>query len=201
MFGKSTAHAGSAYTLAALDRSQAMIEFAPDGTILTANANFLAAMGYTLEEVRGRHHGMFVDAAERDAHDYRTFWTDLRTGTYRSAEFRRLAKGGREVWIQASYNPVLDRHGRVVKIVKFATDITGQKALALDLGGQVAALHRSQAVIAFTPDGTILDANTNFLDAMGYRLDEIRGQHHGLFVDAVERTGGLPRFLGQARTR
>ncbi len=189
MFGKSTTHVDSTHTLAALDRSQAMIEFAPDGTILTANANFLVAMGYALEEVRGRHHAMFVDATERDGHEYRTFWTDLRTGTYRSAEFRRLAKGGREVWIQASYNPVLDRHGRVVKIVKFATDITAQKALALDLSGQVAALHRSQAVIAFTPDGTILDANANFLDAMGYRLDEIRGQHHGLFVDAMERTG------------
>ena len=189
MFGKSTTHVGSAYTLAALDRSQAMIEFAPDGTILGANANFLAAMGYTLEEVLGRHHGMFVDTTEREEHEYRTLWTDLRTGTYRSAEFRRLAKGGREVWIQASYNPVLDRRGRVVKIVKFATDITAQKAFALDIGGQVAALHRSQAVIAFTPDGTILDANTNFLNAMGYRLDEIRGQHHSLFVDAVERTG------------
>ena len=89
MFGKSTTHVGSTHTLAALDRSQAMIEFAPDGTILTANANFLDAMGYALEEVRGRHHAMFVDVTERDGHEYRTFWTDLRTGTYRSAEFRR----------------------------------------------------------------------------------------------------------------
>jgi methyl-accepting chemotaxis protein len=188
MFGKPTMRVGSTHTLAALDRSQAVIEFTPDGTILAANANFLAAMGYTLDEVRGRHHGMFVDATERDGHEYRTFWTDLRTGTYRSAEFRRLAKGGREVWIQASYNPVLDGQGRVAKVVKFATDITVQKARALDLDGQFAALHRSQAVIAFTPNGTILDANANFLDTVGYQLDEIRGQHHSLFVDAIERT-------------
>lgn len=173
--------------LDALDRSQAVIEFKPDGTILTANANFLGTMGYALPEVQGKHHNLFVGPTYRESAEYRAFWDALRQGIYQAAEFKRIAKGGREVWIQATYNPVLDRTGRVVKIVKFATDVTAHKARSLDLDGQIAALHRSQAVIAFTPDGTILDANTNFLAAMGYTLEEIRGNHHSLFVDSVEQ--------------
>ena len=179
--------------LNALEQSQAIIEFEPHGTILTANANFLAAMGYTLPEIRGQHHAMFVDPAQRDTAEYRTFWDALRRGTFRTAEFKRIAKDGRHVWIQASYNPVRDRAGRVVKVVKFATDITAQKLRGLDADGQIAALHRSQAVIAFDPAGTILDANASFLDVMGYRLDEIQGQHHSLFVEASERAGDAYR--------
>ncbi|AWV19808.1 MULTISPECIES: methyl-accepting chemotaxis protein [Methylobacteriaceae] len=193
MFGGMRTHADLAAKLDALDRSQAVIEFQPDGTILTANANFLTAMGYTLAEVQGRPHAMFVEAAHRDSAEYRAFWDALRRGTFQSAEFKRIAKGGRAVWIQASYNPVLDRAGRVVKVVKFAADITAQKMRALDMEGQIAGLHRSQAVIAFDPTGTILEANANFLDAMGYRLDEIRGRHHSLFVEAAEQTGAAYR--------
>ena len=193
MFGGLRTHADQAAKLDALDRSQAVIEFQPDGTILTANANFLAAMGYTLPEVQGQHHGMFVEPRYRDSAEYRAFWDALRRGTFQSAEFQRIAKGGRIVWIQASYNPVLDRAGRVVKVVKFAADITAQKARMLDLDGQITALHRSQAVIAFDPTGTILDANQNFLDAVGYRLEEIQGRHHSMFVDATEQHGAAYR--------
>ncbi|MCJ2124783.1 PAS domain S-box protein [Methylobacterium sp. J-077] len=193
MFGGMRPHADHAAKLEALDRSQAVIEFRPDGTILTANLNFLTAMGYTLPEVEGQHHGMFVEAAHRDSAEYRAFWDALQRGTFQSAEFKRIAKGGRPVWIQASYNPVLDRAGRVVKVVKFAADITAQKMRALDLDGQISALHRSQAVIAFDPAGTILDANQNFLDAVGYRLDEIVGRHHSLFVDVAEQAGAAYR--------
>jgi PAS domain S-box-containing protein len=117
-------------TLAALDKSQATIEFKPDGTILTANGNFLAAMGYALEEIRGRHHSLFVDAATRDSADYRAFWASLARGEYHAAEFRRVGKGGREVWIQATYNPVRNRAGKVFKVVKFATDITASRRSA-----------------------------------------------------------------------
>ncbi|MCJ2085834.1 PAS domain S-box protein [Methylobacterium sp. E-005] len=193
MFGGMRAHADQAAKLDALDRSQAIIEFQPDGTVLTANANFLNAMGYTLPEVEGQHHGMFVEPRYRDSTEYRAFWNDLQRGTFQAAEFKRLAKGGRAIWIQASYNPVLDRAGRVVKVVKFASDITAKKLRALDSDGQIAALHRSQAVIAFDPTGTILDANQNFLDAVGYRLDEIQGRHHSLFVDAAEQQGAAYR--------
>ncbi|TXN42776.1 PAS domain S-box protein, partial [Methylobacterium sp. WL119] len=119
-------------------------------------------------------------------------------GEPQTREFKRVAKNGHEVWIQATYSPVLDRAGRVSKIVKFASDITAQVQRAIDQEGQLAALNRSQAVIEFTLDGTILTANANFLDAVGYRLDEIRGQHHSLFVDANERTGEAYRsFWGQ----
>ena len=110
--------------LEALDRSQAIIEFALDGTILTANPNFLAAVGYGLEEIRGKHHGLLVEPAKRDGAEYRAFWAALARGEHQSGEFRRLGKGGREVWLRATYNPVLGRGGKPVKVVKFATDVT-----------------------------------------------------------------------------
>ena len=187
--------------LDALSKSLATIEFTPDGTILDANPNFLAAVGYSLDEVQGRNHGLFVDPIERASDVYRGFWAALARGEFQSAEFRRIAKGGREMFIQATYNPITSADGRVVKVVKFATDITAQKLRALDLDGQIAALHRSQAIIAFTPDGTILDANANFLGAMGYSLDEVKGRHHGLFVDPAERAGDAYRGFWAALAR
>jgi len=173
----------------AISRSQAMIEFYPDGTILDANENFLAVMGYGLEEVRGQHHGMFVDPLEREGAEYKEFWARLRRGEQQAKVFKRFGKGGREVWIQASYNPVLDRDGRTLKVVKVATDITEQVRRDADYAGQVAAIGKSQAVIEFNLDGTILTANENFLSAMGYSLDEVRGRHHSLFVKPPERDG------------
>lgn len=175
--------------MAAIDRSRARVEFTPNGTVLTANALFLDLMGYSLSELKGQPHARFVPAAERDGAAYRAFWADLRCGKSQTQEFRRIAKDGREIWIQATYNPVLDRRGRVTRIVKFATDVTEQVRRHIDHDGQLNALHRSQAVIEFALDGTILTANQNFLDAVGYRLDEIEGRHHSLFVDEAERTG------------
>ncbi|MHC4615735.1 MAG: PAS domain-containing protein, partial [Planctomycetota bacterium] len=121
--------------LAAIDRSQAVIEFEMDGTIITANENFLRPMGYTLDEVRGKHHGIFVDEAYRRSPEYAEFWATLNRGEYVAAEFKRLGKGGREVWIQASYNPILDESGRPFKVVKFATDVTEQKRRNADFEG------------------------------------------------------------------
>jgi methyl-accepting chemotaxis protein len=193
--------ADTAAKLDALDRSQAVIEFAPDGTVLTANANFLETMGYTLGEIQGQPHAIFVEPAQRARAEYTTFWDDLRRGIYKTAEFKRLAKGGRSVWIHGSYNPVFDRGGRVMKIVKFAVDVTGRKERTLDLDHQIAALHRSQAVIEFAADGTIVDANTNFLTAMGYGLEEIRGRHHEMFVGAAERMGAEYREFWAALGR
>ncbi|MCJ2136218.1 PAS domain-containing protein, partial [Methylobacterium sp. J-026] len=128
----------------------------------------LDLMGYTLAEVKGQHHKLFVPASERNGDAYRTFWEALRSGEGQTREFKRIAKDGREIWIQATYNPVLDRAGRVTKVVKFATDITAQVLRNIDHDGQLEALHRSQAVIEFALDGTVLTANTNFLNAMGY---------------------------------
>ncbi|BCJ89881.1 methyl-accepting chemotaxis protein [Terrihabitans soli] len=173
-------------TLAALNKSHAMIEFALDGTILTANENFLSAMGYSLDEIRGKHHSMFVDPAYAQSMEYTRFWQTLGAGEHQSAEYRRFGKGGREVWIQASYNPVMGRNGKPAKVVKIATDITEQKLRSADFSGQITAINKAQAVIHFTLDGTILDANENFTSTVGYSLDEIRGKHHSMFVDPVQ---------------
>jgi methyl-accepting chemotaxis protein len=170
--------------IAALDRTQAIIEFKPDGTVLTANANFLAAMGYSLDEIQGRHHRMFCDPAFANGGEYQSFWQRLARGECFSGEYKRIAKGSREIWIQASYNAVVDAAGQVVKVVKLASDITAAKIKAADAQGQIAAVSKTMAVISFTPDGTILDANDNFLKTAGYRLDEIKGKHHSMFVEA-----------------
>jgi methyl-accepting chemotaxis protein len=172
----------------ALGRSQAVIEFNLDGTILTANDNFLKTLGYTLGEIQGKHHSMFVDPSERDGAAYRQFWAALNRGEYQAAEYKRIGKGGREVWIQATYNPVLDSGGKPVKVVKFATDITARKIKSMEDSGQIAAISRAQAVIAFEMDGTIVTANDNFLKTMGYTLAEIQGKHHSMFVEASERS-------------
>ena len=169
--------------LGALDKSQAIIEFNMDGTIITANKNFLDAMGYSLEEVQGRHHSIFVEPVLAQSIEYRQFWEILNRGEYQSTQYKRLGKNGKEVWIQASYNPLMDSHGRPFKVVKFATDITAQMVRNADYEGQIAAISKSQAVIEFKLDGTILNANQNFLDAMGYTLDEVKGRHHSIFVE------------------
>ena len=173
--------------LAAISRSQAMIEFALDGTIITANDNFLRTMGYTLPEIVGKHHSLFVPEAERDSAAYQQFWAELRRGEFRTAVFKRLGKGGREIWLQATYNPILDSAGKPIKVIKIATDVTQARMETADAAGQVEAIRRSQAVIEFALDGTILAANDKFLNAMGYTLPEIKGQHHGMFVPAAER--------------
>jgi methyl-accepting chemotaxis protein len=194
-------NADTAGQLAAISKSQAVIEFDLDGMILTANENFLATMGYTLDEVQGRHHSLFVPADERDSEGYRAFWAALDRGEFRTAEFKRIAKGGREVWIQASYNPILDMNGKPFKVVKFATDVSEQKLRSADLAGQIAAIGKSQAVIEFNLDGTIRTANASFLKVMGYALDEVRGKHHSLFVPAEERDSAAYRAFWAALNR
>jgi methyl-accepting chemotaxis protein len=173
--------------MAALDRSQAVIEFELDGTVVTANENFLRVLGYSLVEIQGKHHSLFVDAAERESAAYREFWASLNRGEFRSGEYKRLAKGGREVWIEASYNPVLGKDGRPVKVVKFATNITEKKIRSMTDASKIGAIDRAQAVIEFKLDGTIVAANANFLNAMGCTLGEIQGRHHSMFVVAAER--------------
>jgi methyl-accepting chemotaxis protein len=158
-------------------------------------------VGYGLEEVQGQHHRMFVDAAEREGQAYAAFWAALRRGEFQAAEFRRIAKGGREIWIQATYNPILDPAGRPIKVVKFATDITAQKLSHADYAGKVAAISKAQAMIEFALDGTILTANANFLAAVGYDLHEVEGQHHRMFVDPAEREGEEYRAFWAALRR
>jgi len=184
--------AETARTLRALDRSQAIIEFDPQGVILNANQNFLQTMGYTVDEVRGRHHRIFVEAEEARSKEYEGFWAKLRGGTYTVAEFKRITKSGEPVWIQASYNPVTDDDGGVIKIVKFATVVTGAKLESLELEAKVNAIDRAQAVIEFDLHGNVLNANANFLDLMGYAPGEVIGRHHRMFVE--DETASSPEY-------
>jgi methyl-accepting chemotaxis protein len=181
-------NANSSGQIEAISKAQAVIEFAMDGTIITANENFLSTLGYSLEEVQGQHHSMFVEPDFKASVEYRLFWESLNRGEFESKEYKRLGKGGKEVWIQASYNPILDLNGKPFKVVKFATDVTQQKLEAANFFGQIAAIGKSQAVIEFNMDGTIITANDNFLSALGYTLTEIQGQHHSLFVDAGHKS-------------
>ncbi len=173
--------------LSAIDRSQAVIEFDMDGKVLKANANFLAATGYKLEEIKGQHHRMFVPEDERGSAAYQQFWAALNRGEFQAAEYKRIGKGGKEVWLQATYNPIIGSNGKPTKVVKFCTDVTARKLRTADYEGQLSAIDKSQAVIQFNLDGTVITANANFLAATGYSLDEIKGKHHRMFVTESER--------------
>ncbi|WP_316232066.1 PAS domain-containing methyl-accepting chemotaxis protein [Bradyrhizobium sp. SZCCHNR1051] len=201
MLFRSNSRADAEAQLAAISRAMAVIEFQLDGTIITANQNFLNAVGYQLQEIQGRNHSMFVDPSERDSAAYREFWAALRQGEFKAAEFKRIGKGGREVWIEASYNPVLDSAGKPVKVVKFATDVTEKKLRSMADGSKLAAIDRAQAMIEFKLDGTIVSANKNFLDALGYRLDEIQGKHHSMFVEPALRDSPAYREFWAALNR
>ncbi|MFZ2869313.1 methyl-accepting chemotaxis protein [Zavarzinia sp.] len=173
-----------------IDRSQAVIEFTLDGTILKANENFLSLFGYSLDEVVGRHHRMFADPAFAQSAAYGEFWARLRSGTFNAGQYKRVGRGGKELWLQASYNPVLDENGHPVKVVKFATDITAQRLKQAEDEEQLKALQRSQGVIEFSLKGEILDVNDNFLKMLSYGRDEVVGRHHSMFVDKVFRSSG-----------
>jgi methyl-accepting chemotaxis protein len=172
-----------ALQLAAINRSQAVIEFEMDGTIINANDNFLEAMGYTLDEIQGKHHSILVEPEVRSSAEYKEFWSRLNRGEYTTGQYKRLGKHGKEVWIQGSYNPIIDQDGKPFKVVKFAEDVTEQKLRDADVQGQISAISKSQAVIEFEMDGRIIRANDVFLDAMGYTLAEVRGHHHRMFVE------------------
>ena len=167
----------------ALDRMQAMIEFDVGGYIQHANDVFLKTMGYDLDEVVGQHHRMVCDPAYARSSEYQSFWTQLAAGQSQADEFRRFAKDGREVWLQASYNPILDDEGKPARVVKFATDVTASKVRNADFEGRTQAINRVQAVIEFDLAGKVLHANPNFLASFGYSLDEVVGGHHRLFCD------------------
>jgi PAS domain S-box-containing protein len=169
--------------VAAIDKSHCVITFSIDGTIISANQAYLDALGYAFGEIEGRHHRMFVDPSFAHGPEYAKFWRELEQGRFQSGEYLRLAKGGRAVWLQATYSPIFDLDGRPIKIVKCAVVVTEERLRQADHQGQIAAIHKAQAVISFELDGTIIDANDNFLRIMGYRLSDVRGRHHRMFVD------------------
>ncbi len=171
----------------ALDRSTAVIEFAPDGTILDANENFTRTTGYRRDELVGKHHRMLCDTQYANSPEYADFWRRLAQGEYFSGNYKRLGKNGQRLWLEATYNPIFDEHRRVIKVIKFAHDITCQIEDSLAQHNMLEALDRSMAVIEFNMDGIILTANENFLKTSGYRLDEIKGKHHRIFCEPEYR--------------
>ena len=187
-------HAGK---VQAIDRAQAVIEFDLNGNILTANENFLQLVGYSLAEVKGKHHRMFCEDALADSAEYQLFWSRLRGGAFEGGEFKRVGRGGKEVWIRATYNPIMDFDGKPFKVVKYAMDVTNTKARNAEFEGRVQAIGRAQAVIEFDLNGTVLDANANFLNLMGYTLDEVKGQHHRMFVEEDEARSATYRAFWQ----
>ncbi|MBK1614911.1 hypothetical protein CKO44_15685 [Rubrivivax gelatinosus] len=187
LLARETADADSRGQIAAVGRAQAVIEFALDGTVLAANDNFCSALGYASQEIVGKHHSLFAEPAYAASPEYRHFWAKLNRGEYDAGQYKRIGKDGREVWIQASYNPIIDKAGKPIKVVKYATVITADKLRAADYEGQLKAIDKAQAVIEFGMDGKVLRANDNFLQVLGYSLSDVVGQHHSMFVDAADR--------------
>lgn len=165
----------------AMQRSSAMIEFHPDGRIIHANDNFLSVVGYRLSDIVGQHHRMFCDVAYASSQEYKNFWTRLAAGDSMQGRFPRVDSQGNDVWLEASYYPVRDDHGRVIRVLKLASNITEQVRREQEQSSMIAAMSRSMAVIEFTPSGEIITANENFLATTGYKLSEIVGKHHRMF--------------------
>lgn len=167
----------------ALNRTQLVIEFEMDGTVITANPNFVETFGYGLDEIRGQHHRMLCEPGYAESPEYQQFWTRLGRGEVNSGEFKRFGKNHKAIWIQAAYSPIFNASGEPFKVVKFATDITESKQRNAEYESKVAAISKSQAVIEFNLDGTVITANDNFLTTFGYSIEEVRGQHHQMFCE------------------
>ena len=169
--------------LAAINKIQGVIEFDLTGQITAVNKNFANVTGYNEKEIVGNHHSMFVEPAYKASHEYKSFWEKLARGEADSGQYKRIGKGGKEVWLQASYNPIMDMNGKPFKVVKYATDITGNKLQAADNAGQLAAISKIQGVIEFDLKGKIIAVNDNFANVTGYSEKEIVGNHHSMFVE------------------
>ncbi len=169
--------------LDALGKSLGIIEFKPDGTIITANENFCRALGYELAEIKGKHHSIFVEPDYAKSAEYREFWAKLNRGEFDTREYKRVGKDGKDVWIQSAANPIVNKFGKVLKIVAVATDITTAKLLAAENAGMIEAISRAQPIVEYSADGTIRTVNDNFLKMTGFPREKIIGQHHRIFVD------------------
>jgi len=187
--------------IAAIGRSQAVIEFNLDGTIVTANDSFLRLLGYMLAEMVGKHHSLFVEPAALGGGDHRAFWASLNRGEFQSGEYKRIGKGGKEVWIVATYNPILDDTGKPLKVVNFASDVSEQKQKTVNLAGQIEAIGKSQAVIEFGMDGKVLTVKSELPQRARQFARRNPGQASQHVRDA-RRAGHrrLSRVLGQPQS-
>mgnify|MGYP003627512837 CR=1 FL=1 len=173
----------------AISKSQAVIEFNLDGTIITANDNFLGAVGYSLDEIKGKHHKMFVEPGFAESNEYRDFWNKLNRGEFEAAEYKRIGKGGNEIWIQASYNPIMDPEGKPMKVVKYATDITAQvheRETAERIAKTAQALQVCQASVMMADmDMNIVYANESATTMLKNRERELRSSLPDLNVEKL----------------
>jgi methyl-accepting chemotaxis protein len=189
------------FVVDAINRSMAVIEFNTDGTIITANQNFLNTVGYELEEIQGKHHSIFCDADLKASSEYREFWSQLAAGQFFSGEYKRINKRGEQLWLEASYNPILNDEGKVVKVIKFASDVTEKLSSFKASQRSLAALDLSLAVIEFDPDGNIITANENFCVATGYNLQQIQGKHHRMFCkESYTNTSEYSNFWARLKS-
>ena len=172
--------------LLAIDHTISSIEFSLDGDILRANQLFLDLMDYTFEDIKDKHHRIFVTTEYAQSQEYVSFWQDLREGKSISSEFKRIGNHGKEVWLRATYTPVKSKSGEVLKVLKLAMDVTNEKLLRQDFGNQLKAIERSSAVVEFDTEGNILEVNNNFLNIVGYTREEVIGKHHQIFVKATD---------------
>lgn len=166
----------------AINKVMAVISFEMDGTIIDVNDIFLDTVGYSREEVVGKHHRMFATPELAQSAEYAEFWAKLNRGEFDSGEYKRVANGSKEIWLQASYNPIFDINGKPFKVVKFATDITEAKLQRANFEGQISAINKAMGVISFNMDGTIRSVNDNFLNVVGYHREEVIGKHHRMFA-------------------
>jgi len=187
--------------LTAFSRAAAIIEFMPDGTIVNANENFLKILGYRLDEIKGRHHRIFMLPGEAETDAYRRHWHKLQAGEVCTAQARRRTKSGDIVWIQAAYSPLIDERGQVTGVIKIAADITAEKTQEACMQGRMEAISLASGMIEFAPDGTVLDANQRFLDLMGYSLAEVQGRHHRRFVEPAHADSADYRAFWEALRR
>jgi methyl-accepting chemotaxis protein len=174
----------SQHILDSLKISLAFIEFTPEGNILDANQNFLDAVGYTIDEIKGKHHSIFCDRTYTQSKDYRSFWQKLASGQPMSDRFLRFKKNGTPLWLEASYNCVKGDDGKIESVVKVASDITAFVEQSNIQNGILKALNSSTATISFELDGTIIEANENFLNTTGYRLSDVQGCSHKIFCSS-----------------
>ena len=169
--------------VAAIQLSQGVIEFNLDGTIISANQNFLDLMGYSLADIEGKHHKIFCSETYANSQEYKAFWERLNQGKFDTGEYIRFGKDGEAVYIRASYNPIIDENGQPYKVIKIASDVTTLKLENAEAQSKVTAIDLSQGTIEFAMDGTIITANESFLSTLGYSLDDIQGKHHSMFCD------------------
>ncbi len=190
-FSQLTTHKGA--ELSAIEHAVPMIVFSPDGTVLRANDLFLSTLGFQRDDVIGRHHRIFCDPNYVASPLYREHWETLNKGQPITDTIKRIAKNGEAVWLQGTYAPVLNKQGKVVEIVKIASEVTERVTQAQEHRSLLAALNRSMAMISFTPQGDIVSANDNMLALMGYRLDEACGQSHAVLCPPASP---LPTTIG-----